>query len=107
MAQATQIQKGHVVDYTPGSDVDVGNVVLQSSLFGIAGLAIEGSALGSLTVDGFFDVVKVVGAITAGDLIYWDPTGDPEGGDAGTGACTGTAGALKLLGCSLLSSFRL
>ena len=104
MAQATQIQKGHVADYTPGSDVDVGDVVLQGSLFGIAGLAIEGSALGSLIVDGIFDVLKVGGAISAGELLYWDPTGDPETVDDGSGACTGTAGALKPFGWAIQSA---
>ena len=31
--------------------------------------------------------------IAAGDAVYWDPTGDPVTGAAGTGAATGTATA--------------
>ena len=61
MAQATYVQDGRIADYTPGSDVSAGDVILQNSLFGISSQNIDASELGSITVDGIFDVVKVTG----------------------------------------------
>jgi len=98
MAQATFVQDGNSVDYTPGSAVAAGAVVVQNSLVGIARTPIAANALGSLATVGLFDVVKVTGAINAGAAIYWDADGDPLGGDAGTGAATTTSGGNTFMG---------
>ncbi len=105
MAQATQVQPvRRVADYTPGSGVDAGDVILQGTLFGVSEQDIAASALGSISIEGVFDVVKVAGAVLAGAPIYWDATGDPVGGTGGSGACTTVAVALKLMGWAVQSA---
>ena len=98
MAQATLVSDGRIADHTPAGDISAGDVVLQSSLFGIASQAIAATKLGSIITDGIFDVVKITGGVSAGAPIFWDPTGNPVVGVAGTGACTVTQAALKLMG---------
>lgn len=104
MAQATKVSEGRVVAYTPGSAVSAGDVILQTALFGISSQDIAASALGSIETDGIFDVVKVTGVVSAGAEIFWDPTGDPVGGVAGSGACTTTQAALSLMGWAVVSA---
>jgi predicted RecA/RadA family phage recombinase len=89
--QATFIQAGDSIDYTPVSAVAAGQVVVVGSHIGIARTPIAAGALGSLAVRGLFDVAKVTGAITIGSALYWDADGDPVGGTAGTGALTTTS----------------
>jgi predicted RecA/RadA family phage recombinase len=75
MATATYVHDGKSIDYTPGSDVSAGDVVVQGDLVGIAKLDIAASALGALAVTGVFDLPKTTGvgeAITAGAKVYWD-----------------------------------
>ena len=74
---ATFIHDGKAIDYTPGSDVAAGAVVVQGELVGVARTPIAASALGSLAVVGVFDFPKATGggtAITAGANCYWDAT---------------------------------
>ncbi len=85
---------GGRVDHTPGSAVAAGDVVITNGLFQFATQPIVASALGtlrkqsnSLLVRG----VKINGAVSVGNLLYWDANGDPEGGTSGTGALTTTA----------------
>jgi predicted RecA/RadA family phage recombinase len=92
MAQAVYVQDGAAVDYTPGADVAVGDVVVQGDLVGVAHRAIAANELGSLAVAGVFDFAKATGggtAITAGATCYWN--------DAANQATT-TAAGNKLLG---------
>lgn len=96
--QARFVMSGDVIDYTPVAAVAAGAVVVQGDVIGIAKLDIAAAARGSLTTSGIFDIVKINDEITAGAALYWDPTGDPVGGTAGTGGATTTAGALKFLG---------
>ena len=72
---ATFVQSGAAVDYTPGSSVAAGDVIVQGTLVGVAVQAIAANALGSLAVQGVFDCAKGVGssdAISAGAKVYWD-----------------------------------
>ena len=89
MATAQFIHDGKSIDYTPGSAVSAGDVVVQGDLIGIAKLDIAASALGALAVDGVFDLPKASGAstaIAAGAKVYWD-AGDSEAKeDAESGA---------------------
>jgi len=101
MAQATFVQDGASIDYTPGSDVAAGDVVVQGDLVGVAKLPIASGALGALAVRGVFDVVQAAVAFTAGDAVYWDADGDPVGGEAGTGAATSTATSNTFMGFAL------
>ena len=94
MGQATFVQEGHSIDYTPGSNVSAGQVIVLGSVsLAIAKLDIAANALGALATGGVFDGVKATGAINFGDPVYWDVDGDPVGGTAGTGALTTTATA--------------
>ncbi len=75
--QATFVQDGNSIDYTPAVDVAAGDVVVIGLLVGIAKEAIKANRLGALAVAGVFDFVKEVGASTAiavGALVYWDST---------------------------------
>ena len=75
MATATFIHDGNAIDYTPGSDVSAGDVVVQGELVGVAKTPIAANALGALAVTGVFDFPKTTGvgeAITVGSKVYWD-----------------------------------
>jgi predicted RecA/RadA family phage recombinase len=100
MAQtpALMYSEGGVIDYTPGSAVIAGQVVLIGTIPMIAPSAIAASAKGALTNEGLWKVPKATGAITAGDAIYWDEDGSPVTGTALSGACTGTATGNNLMG---------
>ncbi len=77
MAQATFVQEGCSIDYTPGSDVAAGDVVVQGDLIGVAKRPITANELGALAVDGVFDFAKNTGvAYTVGQILYWDDTAD-------------------------------
>ena len=106
MAQtpATRYSADGAIDYTPSSAVVGGDVVVLGSLVGVAEVDIAANAKGSLAVCGVFKVPKITGAIAVGAPIYWDPAGDPVSGEAGTGAATGTAGALELMGYASLAA---
>jgi predicted RecA/RadA family phage recombinase len=89
---AVFVQDDEMIDYTPTADVAAGAVVVQNDLVGVALRPIPANTLGSLAVEGVFDVPKATGAgsgITAGTKVYWDATNK---------VATATAGALKLLG---------
>lgn len=92
MAQATFVHDGKAIDYTPGSAVAAGEVLaIGSNTIAIAKIPIAASALGAVATRGVFDGAKVTGTVNLGDAIYWDSTGDPVGGTAGSGAFTTTA----------------
>ncbi len=77
MATAIFIHDGNSIDYTPGADVNAGDVVVQEDLVGIAKLDIAADALGALAVTGVFDVPKATGggtALAAGTVVYWNAT---------------------------------
>lgn len=101
MAQAFQAKRrseGRSVRHTPTSAVAVGDVVVQGDLVGVAPKAIAANEAGTLEIEGVFDVVKVNGGINAGDALYWDANGNPQGGTAGTGALTTTASGNTFVG---------
>jgi len=96
--QARFIQEGQSIDYTPGSAVAAGQVVVQGSMIGVAKTPIAANALGALAAGGVFDVVKATGAINDGAVVYWDADGNPVGGTAGTGAATTTSSSNTFMG---------
>jgi len=89
--QATFIQDGKSIDYTPSAAVAAGAVVVQGSMIGVAKTPIAANALGSLAVSGIFDVVKANEQQALGAALYWDADGDPYNGTAGTGCATTTS----------------
>ena len=104
MTTAQFIHDGKAIDYTPGSDVTAGDVVVQNNLVGIAKLDIAADALGALAVEGVFDVAKAAVEIEAGKPVYWDADGNPVTGDAGSGAATTTEDGNVQMGFSIAAA---
>ena len=100
MAQATFVQDGKSIDYTPAGDIGAGEVVVQGELVGVSSAPIAANALGALVVAGVLDFAKATGgatAITAGAVVYWD--------DAANVATTNdAAGANKQIGKTILAA---
>lgn len=72
---ARLVQEGEVLDYTPGSAVAAGAVVVIGSVgIGIAQNAIAANTKGSLIVDGVIEHAKATGAVTFGAKVYYDAT---------------------------------
>lgn len=89
MPQATFVQDGRVIDYTPGTAVAAGDVVVQGDLVGIAKRPIAANELGALSVEGVFNFPKATGgstAIAAGATVYWDVADGEAKTDDETGA---------------------
>lgn len=94
MATAVFRRDGASIDYTPGTSVAAGDVVVQNELVGVAVLDITANRLGALAVQGVFDFPKATGVgtgIAAGANVYWD-VGDTEAKE------DAEAGANKLIG---------
>lgn len=74
---AQYVQDDGAIDYTPGSAVTAGQVVVQGDLIGVARTPIAANALGSLAIEGIFDFPKSTAggsALAAGATVYWDAT---------------------------------
>ena len=72
---ASYVQDGKLLDYTPGSAVAAGDVVVIGSLVGVAPRPIAANALGSLAIDGVFSMPCASGATGAqGSAINWYAT---------------------------------
>ena len=100
MATARFIHDGNGIDYTPGSDLSAGSVVVQGDLIGITKRDIATGGLGTLELNGVFDVPKTAGvgeAIAAGAKVYWDEAESVAKTDA-------EAGANKYLGKTVLAA---
>ena len=93
--QATYIQVGREIDYTPVAAVEAGQVVVQANLVGVATADIAAGKLGSLAVSGIFDVDQNAEIIPAGAPVYWDADGTSVSGTGGAGAAT--AGARRVV----------
>jgi len=89
--KAQFVQEGASVDYTPGSAVDAGDVVVQGDLVGVAKLDIAANTLGALCISGVFDVLKSTAVFTAGQAVYWDATSELASPDGSVGKLMGIA----------------
>ena len=72
---AKYIHEGGSIDYTPGSAVASGDVIVLGDMVCVAKKAIAASELGALETEGVFDFAKATGATTAiavGKKVYWD-----------------------------------
>jgi len=88
MPTATLVHRGDTIDYTPGTAVATGDVVVQAELVGVATRPIAANELGALNVSGVFDFPKATGggtAIAAGDVCYWDVADQEATEDADSG----------------------
>ena len=76
MAKATYWQRGEALDYTNSGSalIEAGTVILFGSRLGVAACDIPAGGVGSLHVQGVFDIPKGSAAITAGQEVYWDNT---------------------------------
>ena len=88
------IQDGKSIDYTPGSNVSAGDVIVQGELVGVAKLDIAAGQLGALAIEGIFEFPKPTGAGTdaaVGTLMYWDVADGnaQETADSGTNKLIG------------------
>ena len=101
--QAIVRQPGRTVNITNGgSALAAGQVVVIGDLVGVTTYPVAANALYALTVEGVAEVVKIDDNMsTAGVTIYWNATGNPVGGTAGTGGATTTASTHKKLGLSI------
>ena len=89
MAQAQFVQEGDAIDYTPGSDLSAGDVVVLSDLVGVTKRDITANTFGALAVTGVFDFAKTGGGgvtFAIGDKVYWDDTNNVAVATDGSGA---------------------
>ena len=70
--QAQFVHDGKAVDFTPTADVAVGSIVIQGDLVGITKRDIKAGSLGSIAVDGVFEIPKdpalAIGSVVADDV---------------------------------------
>jgi predicted RecA/RadA family phage recombinase len=95
MPQATFIQEGFAIDYTPTAAVASGQVVVNGDLVGVSRTTIDANTLGSLAIQGVFEFPKATGGSTAialGATCYWDNTNQ---------RATTTSSGNKLIGKSV------
>jgi len=94
-------QLGDTIDYTPGSAVLAGTVlVLGTTVVTIVPVAIAATDKGATAVRGVFNVPKDNSNVAAGDALYWDADGTEYGGGA-TGCFTKTASLNVFAGIAL------
>lgn len=94
---ASYVQKGYLLDYTPASAVAAGDVVVIGSLVGVAPRAIAANAVGSLAVEGVFEMPVATGATGAqGSAISWYATSGVA--HASTGTVAGKLAKARLVG---------
>lgn len=96
MPQASYVDEGEAIDFTPVAAVAAGDVVVQGTLVGVARTALAAGRSGSLAVRGLFDVVKGATTFAAGAAVYWNPTGLPLGGTVANGAAVPTSTSILL-----------
>ena len=93
---------GRMRDYSPAADVYAGDVVVIGTQVYLSpvdigysattGLGAQGTPLrGSLHADGLWRLNKDSSTFADGAPVYWNPTGTPVVGTAGTGAASSTA----------------
>lgn len=84
--QAQFVHDGKAVDFTPTVDVAVGSIVIQGDLVGITKRDIKAGSLGSIAVEGVFDIPKdPVDAVAyeAGTKVYVDEDSEVVADDVG------------------------
>jgi predicted RecA/RadA family phage recombinase len=97
--KAQKVEKGNSVPYTPPtSNVNPGDIVLLGRVFGVSVDSIAVGTLGALDVEGIFDIAKDASRFNQGDPVYWNPTGNPLTGNAGSGCATSAGGGSTLAG---------
>lgn len=68
------IQNGDALDHIPATDLPLGAVVVISDTIGVATRPIPAGSLGSLAVEGVFEVPRLAGGvIPQGKRLAWNP----------------------------------
>lgn len=97
-AVLTYQSEGDAVDYTPGSAVAAGAVVVIGTFPLVATSAIAANKKGALAAKGVFKFPKTTDTFTAGDAVYWDADGTPVTGDSLSGAADSSSATGELIG---------
>lgn len=98
----------HTMDYTrPEAAVLAGNVEVSGTIAGVDICGGDADEFGALAIGGEaeFDVVKITEtAFLVGATVYWNATANPQGGVAGTGACTANVEDFVLGVCTVAAT---
>jgi len=103
---ASYVQGDCLIDYTPGSAVAAGDVVVLNDLVCVAPRAIAANRLGAVAIEGVHSMPKASGAIGQGAIVYWDATngnitttsaGNKRAGKAAAAAASGDTAVQVLL----------
>jgi predicted RecA/RadA family phage recombinase len=91
---------GDAIDYTPGSAVFGGDVVVVGGLVMVAKHDIDLVTItkGALNVRGIFEAPKDASVFAIGDPVYWNAAGNPTVGTAGSGCATSGAAGVTFMG---------
>ena len=105
------IQKGETIDYTNGGATAIvyGAVIPLTNCIGIAGETIAVGAIGSVNLEGVFELAAInTAAFSVGDRLFWDASASKltnvSAGNTPAGLCVegkleaGTVARVKLLG---------
>lgn len=107
---ATYVQNGSAIDYvnSGSSKISAGDAVSLTTRIGVAGCDIDVGAVGTLHMDGVFDMPKGSAAIALGAAVYLDATSNvitatatsntPAGYAVAAAAAADTTVRVKLLG---------
>ena len=103
MAQtpSKRVSQGDNIDYTPSTAVTAGDVVVVGTMVCVAPLDIPANTLGAVAYAGVFLCPKDTSAPAIGVAIYWNATGSPVGGTAGSGCATTTSAGGTLMGTTV------
>jgi len=74
----TKKSEGRQIDYTPGSEVAAGDVIVIGDLVAVATADIAANTLGVVDIEGVFTFPKATtstSALSAGTLVYWNASG--------------------------------
>ena len=84
--QAQFVHDGKAVDFTPTAEVVAGSIVVQGDLVGITKRDIKAGSLGSIAVEGVFDIPKdpaLAIEFEAGTKVFVDEDGTVSADDVG------------------------
>jgi predicted RecA/RadA family phage recombinase len=94
---ASYVADGDLLDYTPSSAVAAGEVVVLGAMVAVAPRPIDANALGSVAVEGVFEMPCASGATGAqGSAINWYATSGVA--HASTGTTAGKLAKARLVG---------
>jgi predicted RecA/RadA family phage recombinase len=94
---ASYVSQGDILDHTPSSAVAAGEVVVIGAIIGVAPRPIAANALGTLAVEGVFEMPVATGATGAqGSAINWYAVSGVA--HASTGVAAGKLAKPRLVG---------